>query len=123
MKFESQDFRDWLSERLHEAGTTQKEFASSVGYSESAVSAWVTGDRRVSDRACVAIALYFGMDVNDVRLLADRDPSQSPSQARTDAREQLVHYTIANAHKLSRKQSEEALLLLSTMLEKDHDVI
>jgi plasmid maintenance system antidote protein VapI len=123
MKFESHDFRDWLSEKLHEGGTTQKEFASSVGYSESAVSAWVTGERRVSDRACVAIAVYFGMDVNDVRLLANRDIVQTPSRAPADAREQLVHYTIANAHKLSRKQSEQALYMLSTMLETDSDVI
>ena len=122
MRFDSQNFRDWLSEQLHDAGTTQQDFASSVGYSESAVSAWVTGDRRVSDRACVAIALHFGMNVNDVRLLAKREPLQSAPRVDTDAREQLVHYTIANAHKLSQKQSETALSVLSTMLEKDADV-
>jgi transcriptional regulator with XRE-family HTH domain len=122
MRFDSQDFRDWLSEPLHAAGTTQREFARSVGYSESAVSAWVTGDRRVSDRACVAIALYFGMSVNEIRLLAKRERLQSDPHVTTDAREQLVHYTIANAHKLSRKQSEAALRVLSTMLEEDVDV-
>ena len=122
MEIDSQDFRDWLGEKLHQSGTRQKEFARAIGYSESAVSAWINGDRRVSDRACVAIALHFGMNVDDIRLLARRNPPGRSATCDDRSSTALIHYTIAHAHRLTRSQREEILLMIDSMIGKDSGV-
>lgn len=67
------DFGDWLSDQIYQSGLTQKDFATAIGFSDTAVSAWVGGKRRVSVHAIRAIADYLGMDAQEVARLAGRD--------------------------------------------------
>jgi transcriptional regulator with XRE-family HTH domain len=68
---EAESFGSWLGRQIRRAGMTQAGFASELGLTRAAVSAWVTERAEPRDETKRAIAQVLGVDVASVYNLTD----------------------------------------------------
>ncbi|GHU99572.1 hypothetical protein FACS1894211_05200 [Clostridia bacterium] len=101
-----------------ENGLTQKELERGIGYSQSAIAHWESGDKDLSASAITALVAYFNVSADYLLGLKNDDGSFTPPPETDPNMTRLGHRLLAELRTLTHREQEQILIFIRALKAK-----